>query len=60
MNYIAETLGIKVTAKAWERAAHLPFYLTKAYTFQVERLSTQLCQLCVHNLLKYSFWWNNG
>jgi hypothetical protein len=30
MEYIADTLGIKVAAEPWDGAAHLPFYLTDA------------------------------
>jgi DNA-binding MarR family transcriptional regulator len=43
MNYVAETLGIKVTSEPWDGAAHLPFYLTDAYTFRNVTLGNTRC-----------------
>jgi hypothetical protein len=43
MNYIADTLGIKVAVGPWDGAEHLPFYLTDAYTFQTVTLGSVRC-----------------
>jgi DNA-binding MarR family transcriptional regulator len=43
MKYIADTLGIKVTAESWNGAARLPFYLTDAYAFQTVTLGEIKC-----------------
>ncbi|GHV56432.1 hypothetical protein FACS1894216_20340 [Synergistales bacterium] len=43
MNYIADTLGIKVVAEQWDGVTHLPFYLADGYTFQTVRLGDIQC-----------------
>ncbi|MDR3211430.1 MAG: helix-turn-helix domain-containing protein [Planctomycetota bacterium] len=43
MDYIADTLGIKVTAEPWDGEADLPFYLADAYTFQSVTLDSVRC-----------------
>jgi DNA-binding MarR family transcriptional regulator len=43
MKYVADTLGIKITAKPWEGVTRLPFYLTDAYTFRVVALGKVKC-----------------
>jgi DNA-binding MarR family transcriptional regulator len=43
MNYIADTLGIKVSAEPWDGAKHLPFYLADTYNFQLVTLGNVRC-----------------
>jgi DNA-binding MarR family transcriptional regulator len=43
MNYIAETLGIRVFAEPWSGASLLPFYLTDIYSFQIVTLGEVRC-----------------